>query len=148
MKRRMAWMLASAVLAGCASPAEYSTPSGRPEGRFPDASIAQVSAEIIRHMTSAGGTLSQQTANQLVFQDKSDSTLDSVLFGTRYDFDVYGRVRFTLYDADGAVVVIADCAMVQNAGSAFEKATDATHTQDCAGAQGLLDLIGRDLASR
>lgn len=57
------------------------------------------------------------------------------------------RVRFTIYDTDGAVVVIADCAMVQNAGSAFEKETDATHTKGCAGAQGLLDLVGRELAS-
>lgn len=88
MKCRIAWVLAAVALAGCASPVEYSTPSGKPEGRIPGASVAQVSAAIIRHMTSVGGTLSHQTANQLVFQDKSDRTMDSVLFGTRYDFDV------------------------------------------------------------
>lgn len=149
MVRRISMLLAAALLSGCAAdPVKYTTPSGKPEARFPGASVAQVSETIIRKLTGAGATLWRQTPNQLIFQDKSQQTLDSVLFGSRYDPDVYGRIRFTLFEAGGAVGVVAECAMVQNAGSAFERESDLTHSKGCAGTQGLLDLIGRELASR
>ncbi|MGD9671704.1 MAG: hypothetical protein AB7U75_22105 [Hyphomicrobiaceae bacterium] len=110
--------------------------------------MAEVAEAIIALSANAGATLAKQTPNQLTFQKKLDSVMASALLGTRYDFNVYSQSRFTLYQAGDATEVIVECATVQNAGSAFEKELDSTHTKDCEQAQLVLDYLNKKLSAR
>ena len=147
IKPAIAALALAALLSACASPVKYDTPSGKPQGRFPGVGIDRVSQELIRRMTNVGGTLVQQTPNQLIFQKKAEGTMVAVVFGTNYDRDVYAQLRFTLYQTGDATEVVGECAMVSNAGSAFEKQSDWTHSKDCSSMQVMLDQLSQHLAA-
>lgn len=148
IRHSLAPLALAALISACASPVKYNTPSGKPQARFPGVSVEEVSQDIIRRVTGAGGTLVSQTPNQLVFQRKIDSVMASALLGTRYDLEVHWRARFTMFESGDGTEVVAECVMVQNKGSAFERETDATHTQGCEGAIKFFDQMRRDFAAR
>ncbi|HBG51138.1 MAG TPA: hypothetical protein DDW89_04910 [Gammaproteobacteria bacterium] len=129
------------LMQGCASPVIHATPSGKPEVTIRGVDPQRVSEELLNSGLNAGFSLVRQDNNQITLQRRSESAVHSALFGTGHDQNVYGRVVFTFFAVASDTRVVADCSMVSNAGTPFEKSSDLNGSEGSRDVQAFLSKL-------
>lgn len=137
---RRTLMLLPLALTGCAAPVKYNTASGRPERTF-DASPDRVRAALVGHLVNRGYQITNESASRVVGQKRTDNAMAQVLLGTNYDRNVEVRATFTIIPEGPRTRVVGDLALVSNPGSAFERVTPMSNSQDSIPMQQALDSL-------
>lgn len=81
----------------------------------------------------------------IAFDRPVDNPFAQMFLGSQYDATPNARITYNLIKTKGAVRVIADCAVITNPGSGFERKTDANTNGETANVQGWLNSIKNDL---
>ena len=143
--RRVVLAMVLFMVAGCATPVSHYTPSGKPEVTISTNDFNAVKSTIVAQMLNKGYSITKDTDFQLVFEAEADSMMSTVLFGSEYDTTPVARISFSFAPIDDSVRVVADAAMITNAGSAFERRTDMNNSNSSARIQEMLDDVKRQL---
>jgi predicted trehalose synthase len=137
---RIFFVAAMLLLTACTAPIQHNTASGRPERQFaapPDV----VRAALVTEMVNRGYTISQETQSMVVGQKLSDNVAANMLMGTGMRPQVTVRASFTMIATGGGTRVVGDIAVVQNEGTAFERAIPQTNARAAADMQAAMDAI-------
>lgn len=127
-------------VAGCVTTVEHNTASGRPEVTVkapPDA----VKSVVIGVLMNLGYTIRTDSQFQVVFERDPNNVLASVLLGSQYDSRILVRISVAFMQSGQTTRVIADFNLVRNPGSAFERLTPMTNSQDAGKFQVVLNDI-------
>ncbi|MFN3827809.1 MAG: hypothetical protein ACK4NR_09325 [Micavibrio sp.] len=134
-------VIMSVVLAGCATPIQHNTPSGKVEVTIKGTSKSTVKDRITDSMINRGYSVTKSDDTVISFDRPVDSPMAAVFFGSRYDSTPNARVAYNIIQTKGAVRVVADCSIVTNPGSAFEKKTNMNNNAATADIQSWLNEI-------
>ena len=119
---------------------QHSTPSGRPEVTI-KAPAKDVKTAFVGTLANFGYEIKRDTDFQIVVERPIDNVMANVLFSSKYDPTVEGRITATVMDLGGNTRVTADLGLVRNGGSAFEAVTNVNNSPDSLGVQSLLNDI-------
>jgi hypothetical protein len=97
-------------------------------------------AKIINEMMNRGYTIFSDSPNLIAFDKLADNLGAMFLFGTGYGGAPHSRVSYSIVQIGGSTRIIADVAMLGNAGTAFERRTDLNFGNERAAAQNILDM--------
>ena len=109
----------AAGLFGCATAAP-NTPSGRPEVTLKATPPAAVKSFIADAMINRGYSLFRDSDVQITF-DKTGTSLGAIMLSTGWGGAPHLRVSYSLLQQGPTLRVVADMALIQNAGSGFER---------------------------
>lgn len=138
--KRILFLAVLLLLTACTAPIQHNTASGRPERQFnapPDA----VRAALVAELVNRGYSISQETQSLVVGQKLSDNVAANVLMGTGMRPQVTVRSSFTMIAVGGGTRVVGDIAIIQNEGTAFERAIPQTNAPASADMQAAMDAI-------
>jgi hypothetical protein len=122
-----AFLVACALLGGCAAPVPLSTPSGNPEVSLPGVTKKQALDQIVARAVSRGMQVRSINDYSLTLGKRVGENFAAVLlYGSRYDSEPELRMTFTTIEGPGGVLIYARAEMVTNPGSAFERRNDVT----------------------
>lgn len=138
-------LVAALGLAGCATPVQHQTASGKPEILVAGATPETVKPAVVNRMVSAGYRITKDTPYELAFDRPVENVAAAVLLGSKYDSTPNARVSYTIAGTGTGTRVVADLAVITNPGSAFERRTDFNGSQDTVKIQGVLDQVRGDL---
>ncbi len=145
MRIALAATVSAVLLAGCGTPVNHATISGKPEvsisGTTPDA----VKAAIINEMINRQYRISKDTPYEIAFDKPTDNAAAILLLGSKYDAVPNVRASYYITSTPPTVRVVADLAVITNAGSGFERRTDVNGNEDTLKIQMQLDGIKASL---
>ena len=137
-------MAAAAViltLAGCQTAQPPTTASGRPEVTIQGAAPAKVKAAILSGMLDKGYRIVRDDQFSLSVERPVENIMAVALLSTGAGGAPVGRITYTVAQVESSTRVVADLALVQNAGMAFERRTDVSQGNDAPLIQAFLDQI-------
>ena len=147
MKAKIAAICLSFIgLTACQTVKPPATASGRPEVTISGVTPAQVKPVLVNKTIDKGYRIVKDDAYSLTFEKPSDSFAANVFLGTRAGGPPVQRVSFTIAEVGGATRVVADAALVSNAGMAFEQRTDVSSGALAPQVQGFLDEVAAQAA--
>jgi phosphotransacetylase len=136
--------VAPIALTGCAHPVQHFTPSGKVETVFLAPTDA-VKGRIIGQMTDWQYTVSKDTPYMIAFDRPSQDLMTNVLMGSKYDSTPNFRITYTFIQTQpGSVRVVADCAIITNPGSAYERRASINNSKETMKIQAMLDRLARE----
>lgn len=113
------------AITSCATTINHGTESGKPEVTVDGVPYDKTKSAFIEAMIERGYNLMDDSSHRLVFEKEESSLGASLAYGSQFDHTPAWRVSYTLLrKSDDATRVIADCRIVTNEGSGFEKTTD------------------------
>ncbi len=118
------------MMTGCATPVFHNTPSGKPEVTIYRANVAKIKTTIINKMIDAGMLVSKTDDLMLTFEKPLKDKSLMMIVGERPDTGHNARITFNLIQLSGAVRVVADSAVIYQAGTAWERRADFNNHQD------------------
>jgi len=136
------------ALAGCATPVKHATMSGKPEVTIHGASKSSVKERLVSEMVNRGYTPNKADDTILSFDRPITDAMASMFLGSGYDSQPNARIVYTLVKNKDAVRVIADCAVITNPHSAFERRSDMNQAQETTKIQAMLDSVKADLGRK
>jgi hypothetical protein len=140
MNRR--WFLsATLALAGCSSPIEHNTASGRPERLFANTNPDKVRAALVTELVNRKYRISQESQSIVVGEKFTDNIGANMAFGTGLSPQATVRSSFTIIASGNDVRVVGDLAIVQNAGTGFERLIPMTNSASSLDMQSALNGI-------
>ncbi|MCC7173407.1 MAG: hypothetical protein IT459_23380 [Planctomycetes bacterium] len=125
---KLAAIVLACVLASCAAPVRFDSPSGRPEV-LADLQPAEVRARITNGALSDGLSLASESSQQLVFERPMDGWARTMYSSDEHREPVW-RVTFTLVEKESGTRVVCALHGVANPHTANEHATDRTATKE------------------
>lgn len=133
------------LLAACQTAKPPATASGRPEVTITgNVDPARVKALLLTKMIDRGFRLVKDDPFSLTMDKTSDSFGAQLLLGTPAGDPPVARVTYTIAPIGDTVRVVADMAVVQNAGMAFEKRIDVSQSGESPKVQGYLDQVAAE----
>lgn len=99
-------------------------------------------------MIDKGYTVTKSDDNLVSFDRPVDNVMAKMFLGSNYDSTPNARISFNLIQNKGSVRVVADCVIITNPGSAFERRTDVNNNPDTANIQNWLNQVKRDLEKK
>lgn len=135
-------------LVACQTVKPPATASGRPEVSIAGAKPEQVKALLVSKMLDKGYRLAKDDSFNVTFEKVSDNLAANILFGTRAGGNPVVRVNYTIADLSGSVRVVADLAIISNAGMAFENRTDVSAGAEAPKVQAFLETVAEETATR
>jgi hypothetical protein len=134
-------ILSFLFLAGCVAPVTHATPSGKVEVSISGVSKAAIRDRLTNDMINKGFLVVRSDESLLVVDRPVDNPLAAALLGSRYDSTPNARITFNIIKVGAAVRVIADCAIITNPGSGFERRTDVNNNAETVKIQSWLDKL-------
>lgn len=134
-------LLALIFLSACATPAQHNTPSKKVEVTIHGVQKTAVKDRLTSDMVNRGYLMTKSDDSLIAFDRAVDNFMVNALLSSRYDSTTNARVTYNLIQLDKDVRVIADCAVITNPGSAFEKRTDMNGNPDTYKIQAMLDSL-------
>jgi hypothetical protein len=133
-------IIAAAILVASAwaAPAAAQA-SARAEITLPNATSATVRSQLVNTMMSRGYAVVNESQSVVAFEKPADNMAAMFLFGTRANMVPVSRVSFSMAEIGGNTRVMADIAVIANAGTAFERRNDLNFGADRDAAQGMLN---------
>lgn len=149
MKHKLLVLLFLIPLAGCATPVQHPTPSGKPEVIINKTNVKTVRNKVSEFMINYGYRPVRSDDMTAVF-DKiiNDGGMINLMMGSQYDMNPAARVTYTFLEQGKAVRVIADIAVITNPGSGYERRNDYNHHPDSLLFQQELNLVKNRLEGR
>jgi uncharacterized protein YceK len=148
MKRILCALMMTLLLSGCAAPINHNTASGKVETSFVGAKKSVVRERITNEIINRGYNIIRSDDSMLVADKPVENVLAAALLGSDYDSTPNARITFNLIQNGNTVRVVADCAVITNPGSAFERRTNANNNAETANIQSWLDGIKRSLQNK
>jgi len=130
----------------CLSALGAAAQSGRAEVTVA-ASSAAVKSHLINEMMNRGYSIMSDTPNMVVFDKVADNLAAMFLFGTRFGGAPHARIVYSIAEIGGSTRVMADAALIGNAGSAFERRNDMNSGEALGEVQGILNLVASESAT-
>jgi hypothetical protein len=134
------------LLSGCVAPVQHNTGSGKPEicisSKVPQEAVASA---LTSDLLNRGYSISQQTNTQVRGDKPVTNVLAAALLGSRYDSTPNARINYNIVSGQDCTRVVADMNIVTNPGSAFERLTAMSNSQDSVMIQSDLNQIKETL---
>jgi len=122
------------TFAGCdnTSIEEYNTLSGKPEVIIEGVDKRTVVNKLNDEMINRGYNINETSEYKLVYGKDTESILTSMFFGSEYDAIPETRITINIveYEDIKQLRLIATLEVVTNPGSAFERTTDFTNSEE------------------
>lgn len=136
MKRALPVAMAAMLLASAGAAAQ----SGRAEISIP-ATANAIKPQLINEMLNKGYSVMADTPYMITFDRVADNLGAMFLFGTRYGGAPHARISFTMAEINGSTRIVADAALIGNAGTAFERRNDMNSGNEREEVQQLLNTV-------
>lgn len=119
----------SLFLFGCETPEQVRARENAPPPQINITGFSkkQIIDEIVSSMLAKGTRIVNVNDYGVTGAKKSDSIVDAVLFGSRYDSTPEARIHLNLVETKDGVRVFARAEIITNPGSAFERVRDMTY---------------------
>ncbi|MCJ2043000.1 hypothetical protein MKK58_00300 [Methylobacterium sp. J-078] len=139
---------AMTVLGACQTVQPPATASGRPEVTIPGADPARVKSAILSGMIDKGYRIVKDDPFSLTVEKPVENFAAVLLLSTNAGGPPVARVTYTVAQIDNGTRVVADMALISNAGMAFERRTDVSRGADSPMAQAFLDKIAAETQAK
>ncbi|NCC03451.1 MAG: hypothetical protein EOM37_05310 [Proteobacteria bacterium] len=139
--KKLALLLSALFVVSCAAPINHNTASGKVETTIVGTNKEAVKSKILGEMINKGYTMTKSDDVSIVFDKPVENAFAAALLGSRYDSTPNARITFNLIQDRSFMRIVADCSVITNPGSAFEKRTNMNNSQDTLKVQAWLDNI-------
>ena len=139
--KRLLCFAALVLVAGCATPIQHQTASGKPEVTIDTGNVTAVKEALVARMVNNGWNLVRDSDYLMVFERPVDSVWMAALLGSRYDGTPNARTSYTFAVGGRTVRIVADLAVITNPGSAYERRTDFNQSQPSLDLQRMLNQL-------
>ncbi|NJL06973.1 MAG: hypothetical protein HC900_00945 [Methylacidiphilales bacterium] len=133
-------------VSACVTTVNHNTASGRPEVTI-KAPADAVKSVIVGVSMNLGYTMKSDSQFQVILERDPNNILANVLLGSQYDSRVVARMSVAFMQSNQTTRAVLDLNMVTNPGSAFERLTPMTNSQDAGKFQVVLNDIRAGLES-